>query len=246
MEKFKEDIAFKRKKKKIKVMYNIIDKNYEDFFNREFDVEFIHISKVSNNNYEDIDLLLFTGGSDVNPSLYNENKGRLTFIDESRDKVEAEMFYNFIHIPKIGICRGAQFLTVMNGGKLVQHVENHTQTHKITLLRKFFPNPIGIGRNSSVRTNQYEITSTHHQMMYPFNLKRHKFELIGWSKYNRSSIYLDGKNEQIKLPDDFLEPEIVFFKNTSSLCIQGHPEFPNCNSSTKKIILNLIKNKLLK
>src|SRR5574344_1685246 len=74
------------------------------------------------------DIVFFTGGEDVSPSLYGEKAHRTTFANKKRDIVEMEVF-NLIKdnsdILKLGVCRGSQFLTVMNGAKLVQNVNNH-------------------------------------------------------------------------------------------------------------------------
>src|SRR5687768_16963203 len=73
-----------------------------------------------------LDLICFTGGEDVTPSLYGEVKHPLTYNNPERDKHEVEYFNQFIGIPKVGICRGGQFLNVMSGGKLHQHILGHT------------------------------------------------------------------------------------------------------------------------
>lgn len=182
---------------------------------------------------EDIDLVVFTGGADVSPRLYNEQKGKYTNINEKRDKIEKDYFNAFKYIPKLGICRGSQFLTVMNGGKLIQHVSGHTQSHSMEMK----DSPFSI-------TQTFEITSTHHQMLFPFNLKN--YELIAWAKTFRSDTYLDGKDKEINLPKQFLEPEIVYYPNTNSLAIQGHPEFESCPKSTSNMCKNLIHKFLLK
>ena len=39
-------------------------------------------------NPKDIDLVLFTGGEDVNPHYYNEQIGKYTHINSNRDKEE--------------------------------------------------------------------------------------------------------------------------------------------------------------
>lgn len=67
----------------------------------------------------------------------------------------------------------------------------------------------------------YRITSLHHQMVNPGEVK-HK--LIAYSQYPRSVTYLDGDDKEIELEHGFLEPEIVWFPKTKSLGIQGHPE----------------------
>lgn len=179
------------------------------------------------------DLVLFTGGADVNPNYYGEKKGIHTYINEKRDEEER---YVMQHIPnstpRLGICRGAQFLTVMNGGKLIQHVEGHGTDHEVTLLEK-------TARNSD--EYYFPMSSTHHQMMFPYNLKDHEYQLIGVSRFFVSNVYLNGENEQIKIPSSFLEPEIVFYPKTRSLCIQGHPEYNTCPRSGVMICNKLIK-----
>ena len=77
----------------------------------------------------------------------------------------------------VAICRGSQFCCVMNGGKLVQNVNGHATrgTHPIY----------------NRKTGQaYEITSTHHQMQYPFNLGERDYEVLYDS--SRSSDLYDG------------------------------------------------------
>jgi gamma-glutamyl-gamma-aminobutyrate hydrolase PuuD len=184
-----------------------------------------------------IDLIYFTGGSDVNPEEYGENTGKFTYVDKKRDELEKNNYFRFLfsNTPKLGICRGAQFLTVMNGGKLIQHVTGHTSDHTIILLSK---------DKKPLKT--LNMTSSHHQMMYPFGLKKEQYELIGISKYFRSNTYLNGNNQETRLNSDFLEPEIVYYPDTNSLCIQGHPEWMPHNSETVQYINNIIKTKLFK
>ena len=54
----------------------------------------------------------------------------------------------------------------MNGGYLVQHCSNHAigKTHEIT--------------NG---TMGYQITSTHHQMQYPYNLDKQDYDVLYWA-----------------------------------------------------------------
>lgn len=87
---------------------------------------------------------------------------------------------------------------------------------------------------------RYNITSSHHQMLYPFDLNEKDYKLIAYSEYFQSKTYLDGKNEEINLPNNFLEPEIVYYKNTNSLCIQGHPEWSHCEKRTSSMCLDLL------
>lgn len=201
------------------------------------DRELVVLTKKDYDNLEkNPDLILFTGGEDVNPKYYNELVGKYTSINEQRDEMEKDIFHRiFYGVPRLGICRGSQFLTVMSGGKLIQHVEGHgiADTHNITLL------------NEDPRLNmEIPITSTHHQMLFPFNLPKHKYQLLACSTHFRSSVYLNGNNEQIELPENFLEPEIVYYPDYNSLAIQGHPEYMDPNSKTVQIIKKMIINKL--
>lgn len=216
---------------------------YNNFLSTKYNVEIIEYKKDEKGYYpkvSNIDLVLFTGGEDVDPSIYGQEKGKNTFINEKRDDIEQDMFRRYSNISKLGICRGAQFLNVMSGGSLIQHVTGHLGNHSIHFkhsVKDFYNN-----RNNLVG---YEITSTHHQMMFPFNLKEKEYDLLAWSNKFKSKTYLNGLNEEINLPKNFLEPEVVYYPETYSLCIQGHPEMSNCPSNTVLLLLNLIEKKLL-
>jgi GMP synthase-like glutamine amidotransferase len=188
-----------------------------------------------------IDLILFTGGEDVSPSFYNEKLGKYTSVNAKRDSLEEVVYNQFSKTPKLGICRGGQFLTVMNKGKLIQHVENHNSDHNITFIPS--ANKALDFENSSTTI---PITSSHHQMMYPFDLNEDSYIIYGYSEYNRSPIYLNGDNKNIKIPVSFVEPEIIYYPKTKSLCIQGHPEWMNFEEKFVKATVHLTKKLFLK
>lgn len=183
------------------------------------------------NDLADADVVLFTGGEDVTPSIYKCKKHQYTFCNTRRDEMEVEIFKQID--PKrqlaFGICRGSQFLCAVNGGILVQHCSGHalSSTHEI------------INRGGNV----YEITSTHHQMQYPFTLPEDQFDIIYWSEYRLSSSYEGDKIDTTKI---VVEPEIVLYTvpgKPRSLAVQGHPEMIP-NSPVAKMISNLIKEEL--
>jgi gamma-glutamyl-gamma-aminobutyrate hydrolase PuuD len=99
----------------------------------------------------------------------------------------------------------------MAGGKLVQHVNNHGIAHKHEII-------------NILNGKKIDVTSTHHQMAYPFNLPKKDYLIVGYTENRRGTTFLNGDNEEIKLPKDFVEPEIVLFKTINALGIQGHPE----------------------
>lgn len=162
-------------------------------------------------NLEDADIVMFTGGEDVDPSLYGCAKHRSTYSNLQRDLEEKAVFEKVKPTQLcIGICRGSQFLCVMNGGLLVQNVSRHAS---------FGTHPIINARDEYER---YDITSTHHQMQYPFNLERGVDYTTLYFASRRSEFY---EGEGIDYPPH--EPEIVLYhkKNMPKcLAIQGHPE----------------------
>lgn len=214
---------------KVKQILNIViaddssSLDYVSFLNDKYEVIVHKIKDVK--NPKDIDLVLFTGGEDVNPQYYGEQIGKYTHINNNRDVKEIETFNKFRgNSFLLGICRGNQLLTVLSGGKLIQHVEGHCRDHSIILNNKL----------------RYNITSSHHQMIYPFDMNKKDYELLAYSEYFQSKTYLNGDNSEVELSNDFLEPEIVYYKNTNTLCIQGHPEWNHCEKRTSNMCLNLI------
>lgn len=174
------------------------------------------------------DLILFAGGTDVGSGYYESRRGKYTGDpDKRRDEFEAEIFRTYLDNPKLGICRGAQFLNVLNGGLLVQHVEGHSSSHMIY----------------TADGRQVAATSVHHQMMIPSP----RGKLLAWAS-GISDQYLDGDNKDSwgrRLGvDDFgklMEPEVVWYPKTRSLCIQGHPEYLTPEHDFWKYSLELVK-----
>lgn len=184
---------------------------------------------------EQADVVMFTGGEDVDPRMYNEPRNKRTHSNYARDLEEKEYFDKAkkLNLPCIGICRGSQFLCVMSGGKLVQDQRNPGQEHNIFV------------RDFKGDRKTLNITSTHHQAAYPFNLNCWDYTIYGWTE-NMCDHHYDGNDAELK-PDK--ECEIVYYSNTRSLGIQGHPEFKHFlnNKENKPTIdyLNQLFDKLL-
>lgn len=216
--------------KKITVVINnkVNNSKYIDFLSKNYIVNVIDVSQLKENDY--IDLVLFVGGEDVYPGYYSQKTGSNTKYNDQRDNYEKScLFDRFPNTPKLGICRGAQLLTVLNDGELIQDVSGHnnSKNHNIQL-------------DLPYNTGIYEITSTHHQMMYPFNLLKKQYQIIAYSEYFLSDKYLNGNDRNIELPLNFVEPEIIYYPETKSLCIQGHPESDNCPEHTKQLVFGLM------
>jgi putative glutamine amidotransferase len=84
-----------------------------------------------------LDGLIFSGGSDLDPSLYGEEAHAETVgIVRERDDFELELMRAALarDVPLLAICRGSQVLNVALGGGLEQHVPDRiaADTHKQT------------------------------------------------------------------------------------------------------------------
>jgi putative glutamine amidotransferase len=73
---------------------------------------------------EDCDGFLFTGGHDVSPAMYGEEKHpQCAGVCETRDAMESVLFREAVIIrdkPAFGICRGIQIFNAILGGMLYQ------------------------------------------------------------------------------------------------------------------------------
>lgn len=168
-------------------------------------------------NTEDCDLVQFTGGEDVSPELYYEARHPTTYSRAERDRHEMEVFKNAITLnkPMAGICRGGQFLNVMNGGKLFQHVTNHTRSHLATYC---------------VDGRSVLVTSTHHQMFRP-SVEGQVF-LLADEGGTKEFMAADGSIASVPV-GSMVDVEGVFYPKTRSVCFQPHPEFNEGDSLTK-------------
>ena len=167
---------------------------------------------------QEADLLCFTGGADVSPELYGEGNVS-SYCSPERDKYEEKVFdWAYEHdVPMVGICRGGQFLNVMNGGKMWQDVDNHaiSGTHKA--MCKYW--------------GEIMVSSTHHQMMRP-SAEGEVLVSAGLASYKVSA---EGT-----FSGSGYDVEVVYYKDTKSLCYQPHPEIVNEDRQCRKHFLMLV------
>lgn len=163
------------------------------------------------------DLVQFTGGEDVSPCLYGEQRHPTTYSNFKRDTCEAGYFAiaQRMGIPMAGICRGGQFLNVMNGGEMYQDVDGHAihDTHECL----------------DIKTGKlHQVTSTHHQMMWASQ----DGEVLAIAKEaTQLSFVQDGVGRTMQAHHEHDDVEAVFYPDTMSLCFQPHPEFGGANST---------------
>ncbi|RME17963.1 MAG: gamma-glutamyl-gamma-aminobutyrate hydrolase family protein, partial [Bdellovibrio sp.] len=79
---------------------------------------------------ENLDALIFFGGTDIHPQLYGETPLlKNSEYDPERDALELDIFKNALELQKpiLGICRGAQLINVACGGTLYQDIPTQIQ-----------------------------------------------------------------------------------------------------------------------
>lgn len=163
----------------------------------------------------DADLLQFTGGPDVSPALYKQRFHKTTHIDAKRDTTDLKFFNLAInhHVPMAGICRGAQFLNVMNGGALYQNVDGHQIAGTHTVVDHY-------------HKDNFQATSTHHQMMIPAEGAFVIGTALESKVRTRMPSNAGAPIDSVGASKDYPDAEVVYYAGTNCLCFQPHPEHP--------------------
>lgn len=174
--------------------------------NHQYQMLFIKMGLTVVNDPDDADIICFTGGSDVSAHMYHDKAHPYTASNAYRDAKEERLFLDSRaqDKPCIGICRGAQFLNVMSGGRMYQHVEKHIGAHYIT---------------DHETGEVVYVSSTHHQMIMPGP----GAQVVATSNLKGKREWYDGEVARRDTADE--DYEVVFYPDTKSLCFQPHPEF---------------------
>ncbi len=151
------------------------------------------------------DIIAFTGGADINPYAYSHPVHRTTFVDHRRDREETHVAKQAfsLSIPTVGICRGGQLLSVMNGDVLVQHCDNHTRDHLVIYDGRY-----------------YKVNSSPHQMMVG-----ERGKILAYA-HDLATFREGGDGKDLILSNK--DPEVIWYDQTQSLCVQFHPERVAC------------------
>lgn len=193
-------------------------KTYEDMFKERG-----HICVAT---VEEADVIQFVGGADVDPMLYGEDTHPKTSCNLVTDRNSQYLYrYAIIRtVPCIGVCRGAQFLNVMNGGKLYQHVNNHAIYGTHSMFEDWTKREI-------------QVSSTHHQMMIPAE----EGQVIAWADESscRESVGPDGSIVKYKGTDR--DVEVVFYEEAKDLCFQPHPEMLTTEHECQEYFFELLE-----
>ena len=169
--------------------------------------------------------LILHGGEDISPSYYGEVpiKTSAKSVPSLRDKLEVEALKRAweLDIPVLAICRGAQLACAIQGGGMFQDVPGHVGEDHILVIPE--------ENNRIIMTN-----TCHHQMMIP----KDGHVLAHGGKVNRRRF--KGKEYVVETME---EPEVVYWKDTRTLGVQGHPEWDHSRNSiydyTKSLMFKL-------
>lgn len=139
---------------------------YIEFANERLLCDDLRILSPNSPIFEDLDLIILTGGPDINPSRYGESPGFYTDKpDIMKEYFDVHVLPRYIEqgIPIFGICRGAQSMAVHWGGTLCQNMWHETNSqdnpyeskHAIKILSE-------LGGKPKIKVN-----SRHHQSIMP-------------------------------------------------------------------------------
>ncbi len=152
------------------------------------------------------DFVVFTGGSDVSPTLYNQSRLPGTYTDAERDEVCMKLYEHCRkeRIPMLGICRGAQFLWVAQGGQLWQDLDNHDDgEHQVMYLPT---------------QQKLRASSVHHQACKIGSAE-------GLRVLMTSTVSTRREDDTAVRHGTSTDLEAYSFKKAGILGIQGHPEY---------------------
>ena len=171
-------------------------------------------------NPDDADLIVFGGGSDINPKLYDQKPHESTHFSDVLDSSDIALYNKYKGKNMVGICRGAQLGHVLAGGSLIQDINNHYGDHYAT-----------------VGGATVKLPSDHHQSMSDPNVG--DVLALCRTATKKEIMNTDGFSENIqeKLPFDI---EIMYHPNTKFLSMQAHPEYAGVDECTKTFF-NFIK-----
>jgi len=156
-----------------------------------------------------VDGLLLTGGPDVDPARYGEERGPSTQrprVSRDESELEALAVAEELGIPVLAICRGVQLLNVARGGTLHQHLPDHAPK----IVGTYDTNRVRITpgtRLAAALGESVELLCAHHQAI---DRVGRGLEVVAWSQ--------DGVVEGVE------DPSVPFLVG-----IQPHPEERTAN-----------------
>lgn len=171
--------------------------------------------------FEILDGIVFTGGGDVEPTVYGAENLGSEGIDLDRDEIEIALARRAASegLPVFGICRGQQLINVALDGGLLQNVADHRQgeargvvTHAVEVVPG--------SRLAEVVGERVEVNTFHHQVVDPSRIGR---------GLKVSALSKDGLIEGLESEDGRI------------LAVQWHPEDLTNREDARRLFRSLVE-----
>jgi len=172
-----------------------------------------------------VDVLLISGGADVNPLMYQQEPLlKVGGIDPSRDLAE-KMYFEYakkVKKPIFGICRGLQFINVVEGGTLYQDLSYCKES---SLRHMQLPEP-ALETHTVKLSSDCFLRDLYHKDKILTNTFHHQIVDQVAKGYKVTGLASDGAVEVLEYEGD------QFIKS-----VQFHPEMMAANGSEEMIKL---------
>jgi putative glutamine amidotransferase len=174
-----------------------------------------------------IDALILSGGGDIDPSRYDGKHHETNYaVDQERDALELELGRRVIAsgMPTLGICRGAQILNVVQGGKLIEHIPDEVGEKVLHRAPPREPVMHSVKLKTASRLaeiigrDEFDVPSWHHQALRGAAAG---FEAVAHA--------LDGTIEAIEMPS---HPWLI--------AVQWHPELSAASDPLQQKLFDAI------
>lgn len=169
-------------------------------------------------SFKEANLVVFTGGGDIDPGFYNESPLPRTGSSTRRDEFESDVFESLDKDQfKIGICRGAQLICALSGGSLWQDVNLHGgRDHSVDIVSTRFK----AKWHDLKKKDTAIVNSLHHQMLreLPYGSEVLAQTKLATSKMAQNIHVVDSAG----IGNDY---EVVINPIDRLLMFQGHPEY---------------------
>ena len=177
-----------------------------------------YVDGMDNTTGISFDFMVLPGNAmDINPKLYNQQPHETTCFHNEMDVKEIAFYHKHKALKKLGVCRGAQLINILNGGSMWQNVTGHSSGKHII---------------EDINGRSRVVSTVHHQMMRP---AEHAC-VIAWTK--RATMKEDDKvAKTFAIPEE--DPEVILYPNDRALCYQPHPEWDH--GIARSYFFNLIE-----
>ncbi|MCD7814984.1 MAG: gamma-glutamyl-gamma-aminobutyrate hydrolase family protein [Lachnospiraceae bacterium] len=174
--------------------------------------------------FELCDGLLMTGGHDVSPALYHQEKKESCGLTcPARDQMERILYENALanEKPVLGICRGIQLINVLQGGTLYQDLPTE---YKSTVEHHMKPPYTNIAHTVQIRKDSplYDLLG---------------IETLGVNSYHHQAVKELGTDLEVMAEsEDGLVEAVCHSRHRFVWAVQWHPEFDyHVNPVSKRI-----------